>query len=232
MEGKRCIYGYCRVSTPKQKLSRQIENIKRAYPDAIIIEESFTGTTMERPKWTSLTKIIKKGDCIVFDEVSRMSRNAAEGFRTYRELFEKGVELCFLKEPHISTETYKEALRGKVDLTGSDVDVILKGINEYLLLLAKKQIELAFMTAQKEVDFNHQRTREGVRRAQAEGKIVGRKAGSHPITAKEVKTKNMILKYSKNFDGMLSDVDVMKLAGVTRNTYYKYKKKLILQRDT
>ena len=40
-----------------------------------------------------------------------MSRNAEEGFRVYEELFNKGIELIFIKEPHINTSTYKEAIK-------------------------------------------------------------------------------------------------------------------------
>lgn len=223
---KPVIYGYARVSTAKQKLSRQIDNIKRYAPNAVIIEESFTGTTVNRPKWNSLRKNLKPGDTIIFDEVSRMSRNAEEGFELYKELYAEDISLIFLKEPHINTSTYKEALQRRIGMTGGDVDVILKGINEYLMILAKKQIELAFQTAQKEVDFLHQRTSEGVRRAQAEGKQVGRKEGTTIETQKSKKTKELILMYSKNFNGMLKDKDVMKLAGVCAHSYYKYKKEL------
>lgn len=41
-------YGYCRISTAKQNISRQIRNITRSYPDARIIEETYTGTTTDR----------------------------------------------------------------------------------------------------------------------------------------------------------------------------------------
>jgi ACT domain-containing protein len=34
------------------------------------------------------------------------------------------------------------------------------------------------------------------------------------------------LKHSKDFNGTLADADVMKLTGLARNTYYKYKKEL------
>lgn len=37
-----------------------------------------------------------------------MSRNAEEGFSLYEELFTKGVNLVFLKEPHINTDTFIE----------------------------------------------------------------------------------------------------------------------------
>ena len=104
------IYGYCRVSTPKQRIDRQVENILRAYPDAIIIKEAYSGRYMDRPEWVKLWKRLQAGDVIVFDEVSRMSRNAEEGAEVYQALFESGIELRFLKEPHINTEVYKKAL--------------------------------------------------------------------------------------------------------------------------
>ena len=48
-----------------------------------------------------------------------------------------------MKEHHIDTETYKKALSGSIAMTGTNVDFILKGINEYLMALAKEQIKLA-----------------------------------------------------------------------------------------
>ena len=104
------IFGYCRISTMKQNIQRQIDNIKREYPDATIITEEYTGTTTERPNLAKLLKNLREGDTIVFDEVSRMSRNAEEGFKLYEELYNKGVNLIFIKEPHINTDTYKKAL--------------------------------------------------------------------------------------------------------------------------
>ena len=223
---KNRIYGYCRISTVKQNIERQIANIKKEFPEAVIITEEFTGTTLDRPKWSKLCKQLKEGDTVVFDEVSRMSRNAEEGFKLYEELYTRGVNLIFLKERHIDTEVYKQTLKNGVEMTGTDVDCILEGVNKYLMLLAKKQIEIAFQTAQAEVDFIHKRTSEGVRRAQAEGKQVGRLAGSKVETKKAKASKEIIRKHSKDFDGSLSDADVIKLTGLARNSYYKYKREL------
>ena len=39
---KMSIYGYCRISTKKQSIERQIRNIKERYSDATIIEETYT----------------------------------------------------------------------------------------------------------------------------------------------------------------------------------------------
>lgn len=232
------VYGYCRVSTKKQELSRQINNIQKTASDSIIFSDKFTGTTLNRPQWAKLMKRVKAGDTIIFDEVSRMSRDAEQGFQIYEKLFNAGVNLVFLKEPQINTDTYKKAFNNTIELTGTAVDLILKGINAYLLELAKEQIKLAFEQAQKERDFLSQRTKEGMQASGATniidadgnilelGKIAKSKVGKEIQTSKSVKAKEIILKHSKSFNGTLSDSDVIKLAGVSRNSYYKYKSEL------
>lgn len=219
------VYGYARVSTMKQNIERQIANIKAAYPDAVVITEAYTGTKMDRPNWSKLEKQLHEGDTVVFDEVSRMSRTAEEGFEVYKKLYEMGVNLVFLKESTLNTDNFRKTTQ--IAMTGSDVDVILEGINKYLMILAENQIKAAFATAEHEVDFLHKRTSEGVRRAQAEGKQIGIEKGRKLTTKKSVEKKEEIRKYSKDFDGSLSDIEVMKLTGLARNTYYKYKKEMV-----
>lgn len=222
------IYGYARISTKQQSIERQIRNIKDLYPNAIIIEEVYTGTKIySRKEFDKLIKKVSSGDTIVFDSVSRMSRNAEEGFNLYEELFNKGIELEFIKEPHINTSTYKQALTGGIELKGTTVDLILEGINKYLLALAKEQIKLAFTQSEKEVKDLQQRTKEGIETARLNRKQIGQIKGTKLITKKSIESKEQIKKYSKDFDGTLKDIEVMKLIGVARNSYYKYKKELV-----
>ena len=220
------IYGYARISRPQQSIQRQIRNIEKIYPKALILQEAYTGTKMERPEWMKLYKRVKSGDTIVFDSVSRMSRTSEEGFEVYKELFDKNVNLVFLKEPHINTETYKKALQNQVQLTGDKVDLILKGVNDYLMALAEEQIKIAFDQSEKEVLDLRQRTKEGIETARLNGKQIGHKPGTTRIAKKEAPSKEMIIKLSKSFNGTLSDVECMKLIGLSRNTYYKYKREL------
>ena len=219
-------YGYCRKSQQKQNIERQIRNIKAEYPNAIIIQEAYTGTTIDRKEWNKLYKAVKAGDTIIFDSVSRMSRNAVEGFTAYEELFRRGVELVFLKEPHINTKTFKTAIETAILMTGTNLDFILDGVNKYLMALAKEQIIIAFQQAEKEVADLHQRTREGIETARLNGKQIGLKQGTKLNVKKSAPAKEAIRKYSKDFDGVLEDAEVIKLAGISRNTYYKYKREL------
>lgn len=221
------IYGYARISRKEQNIDRQLRNIRAAYPDAIVVQEAFTGTRIDgRTQFEKLLKTVKAGDTIVFDSVSRMSRNAAEGYALYEKLYTQGVDLVFLKEHHIDTATYKNALTNGVPMTGTTVDYILEGINKYLLALAREQIALAFEQAQKEVDDLHQRTREGIETARLNGKQIGQQQGRKLNVKKAVAAKEIIRKYSRDFDGTLADAEVMQLAKVARGTYYKYKREL------
>lgn len=227
-------YGYCRISRKTQSIDRQIRNIKDQYPDAVIVSEAYTGTKIDRPQWSKLVSKLQAGDTVVFDSVSRMSRNATEGFETYSALFNKGIELVFLKEHYIDTATYRDASEGQLHLnisTGDDAtDDLVSGmaavINRYLARLAERQIIQAFQQAEKEVQDLHQRTKEGIETARLNGKQIGGIAGKKLTTKKSISAKEQIRKYSRDFGGTLADPEVMKLTGLARNTYYKYKREL------
>ena len=220
------LYGYARISKPKQSIERQIRNIKAKYPDAVIVDEAYTGTTTSRPKWQKLYAAVKEGDSIVFDSVSRMSRNAEEGYADYEELYQRGVDLIFLKEPLINTATFKSALASSVPLTGTNVDYILDGVNRFLMELAREQIRLAFEQAEKEVSDLHQRTREGIETARLNGKQIGHPTGVKITTKKSIQAKEQIRKYSREYGGTLNDTDVIRLLGISRNMFYKYKREM------
>ena len=220
------VYGYCRISTPQQSITRQIRNIKAEYPKAIILEEAFTGTKMNRPKWNKLYAKVDTGDTIVFDSVSRMSRSADEGVEIYFELYGKGINLVFLKEHYIDTSVYAENMRDKIELQGTDEDEIIKGINNYFRKIAEKQIRIAFEQAEKELDDLHQRTREGIETARLAGKQIGQLPGRKLNVKKATTAKEIIKLHSREYGGSLRDSEVQKLAGISRNTLYKYKKEL------
>ncbi len=230
------IYGAVRISTGRQNIERQIRNILEAYPTAHIIKEVYTGTKLDGMKefnklYDYTRKATKSGKqiMIVYDSVSRMSRNAEEGFALYEELFDLGVSLVFLKEPHINTDTYKKTLEIDIPLTGTNVDIILSAVKKYLMELAKEQIKLAFDQAQKEVDDLHRRTSEGMKTAALNGKQIGRIKGQKYTTKKEVEAKKIILKNSRDFGGSNTDTEVMKIAGISKHSFYKYKAELRLE---
>ena len=239
-------YGYARISTKQQSIDRQTRNIKAAYPDAHVEEEAYTGTKIDRPVFDKLLNRIDKDlengkpVTLVFDSVSRMSRNAEDGYKLYQELYSKGVELVFLKEPYINTATYRSSVKQQEDAaqaaaqankcsdeeTATYENDLMVLLNGYINSLTRKQIKQAFEQAQKEVDDLHERTREGIQTARLNGKQIGGKTGAKLNVKKAAPAKAIIKQHSKDFGGTLNDAECMKLAGLARNTYYKYKREL------
>lgn len=231
------VYGYARISRKTQNLPRQITNIKKEYPDAIIFQEAFTGTKVEgRERFERLCKVARPGDTIVFDSVSRMSRNAAEGVAQYKKWFDEGINLVFLKEPYINTSVYASKLQQADVSTGKWY--LDEGLKVILFGIAEEQVALAFEQAQKEVDDLHQRTKEGIREVKAKNerikagveqgelKQIGQQEGRKLSVKKAIAAKEVIYRHSKDFAGTLSDPDCIKLAGCSRNSFYKYKAEL------
>ena len=228
-------YLYCRISRKTQNIERQVRNGLEAFPAAIVIKEAYTGTKVEgRKELDKLLKIVKETDTIIFDSASRMSRNADEAIELYQMLFDKGIKLVFLKEPHINSETYKKALEKQIEVnlntgnaaTDNFINGIIEALNVYTMELAKEQIKLVFKQAQKEVEDLHQRTAEGLVTAKLNNKRVGTPKGSKLITKKSIAAKEIIKKHSKDFCGSLTDEEVIKLAGISRNSFYKYKREI------
>lgn len=234
------VIGYCRISTSRQNLDRQERNILAHYPDAIIYKEVYTGTKITgRKVWNTVYNLVKKevgkkDITIVFDSVSRMSRDAAEGFELYKELYNMGVRLVFLKEPHINTDTYKEQLNKQIQIDtslGDEAAVklmhdIVIALNNYMMDLAEKQIRLAFEQSEKEVEDLRKRTSEGLVTAKMNGKQVGRVQGRKYESKKSKVAKERIRKISKSFEGNLSDAECIEMLNISRNSFYKYKSEL------
>ena len=237
------LYAYCRVSTEKQSLKRQTENISKAFPQiagSAFYCDKWTGTDQNRPAWRKLLQKVKAGDTIVFDSVSRMSRDAEAGAAEYERLYSAGVRLVFLNEPHINTDVFRSAAQNRLSIaveTGrAATDKLLVNLeitlNEFMLDIAKEQMRIAFEQAQKERDDIAARVRDGMRAAQiaaaerGEVKTYGAKPGVKLTTKKSTAAKEVIRQHSKDFDGTLADTECIKLAGISRNSYYKYKSEL------
>ena len=212
-------FGYCRISTGRQNIERQERNIRTAYPNAVIVKEVYTGTKFQgRKELEKLLDKVQAGDMI--------SRDAEEGFRLYEKLFHRDISLVFLKEPHINTETYKRAVKNQINMTGDKIDLILEGVNQYLMELAREQIHIAFEQAEKEVSDLHQRTKEGIETARLNSRQIGQRKGTAYETRKAKAAKDIILRHNKSFGGSLTDEETIKQAGISRKSFYKYKREL------
>ena len=94
------IYGYARVSTATQgrdgnSLEDQVAALEK-YGSQKIVQEAFTGKTMERPKFLRLLEALQEGDTLVVCKLDRFARTAIEGVQVVRELFERGIRVHIL----------------------------------------------------------------------------------------------------------------------------------------
>lgn len=222
------IYGYCRISTEKQSITRQVKNIITYNQKAEIIEEVYTGTSTKRPNWLKLKKKLIEGDTVIFDSVSRMSRNAKEGIKEYETLREKGINLVFIKEGYINTEVFNNQLKGyeNIETTEDNLKPLFEGIKETLKNLAREQIVIAFNQSEKEVQDMKQRTREGLREAKARGSQVGRVKGTTLTTKRGKAIYEALKKHSRAFGGNMTDKEFMELYKCSKKTLIKYKRQL------
>lgn len=241
------IYGYLRVSTKYQDIGRQRVNILSVYPEAILYEETHSGADYSGcVVLNKLLKIVQPGDTIVFDSVSRFSRDNVTGPDEYRRLFKMGVNLIFLNEPYINTDNYRKALHVALPRTGTFIDPIISGVEEALLQLAEKQVQEAFDQANKELLDIRKRTSQALQKKIAENKLlppdqqirIGTQKGDTFTTKKkQIALERIREGLEKNYP---DEVIMNNIAGdlrkqlpdskckdISRNTYYNYKRELL-----
>lgn len=94
------IYGYTRVSTRKQlegnSLTIQKNEILEKYSSAIIIEEQYTGTKLNRPLFNELITKLVSGDILVVSKLDRFARNTVEGIKVVEQLFKRKIAIHIL----------------------------------------------------------------------------------------------------------------------------------------
>ena len=94
------IYGYARVSTLTQEkngnsLEEQVSALT-SYGCQEIVQEAYSGKTMERPAFTALLAKLTAQDTLVVTKLDRFARTAIEGVQTVRSLFDRGVRVHIL----------------------------------------------------------------------------------------------------------------------------------------
>ena len=226
--------GYVRVSSPYQDPTRQILNIKAKCPDAVIVQEKFTGTTMSRPMWNKIMASAEGGHIsdIYFDEPSRMGRTADECFKCYKHLyFDLKISLHFMKSSHVDTKIYEDALKScmmDTNIKSGDeaadkmIQTILSAVHEYMFEMIENQIKYAFKKAEDEAAMLSERTKSGLALAKKRGKQIGGSKGEHFRSKIEWRSMPLIIKYYKGFCGDYDIAKVAKICGITYETTRKY----------
>lgn len=100
------IYGYARVSSKGQfRDGNSLEDQKAQLLKAgcqTVIEEQYTGTTIDRPEFSKLIEKLCEGDTLIVTKLDRFARNAGDGSNLAKELLSRGVNLNILNMGLIS----------------------------------------------------------------------------------------------------------------------------------
>lgn len=143
------LIGYARTSTIDQKagLEAQLRDLNEAGCTKIFQEE-ISSRASQRPELAAALEYMREGDTLVVTKIDRLARSVRDLSDLVDTLKAKGVDIRFLANPDMNTES----ANGKLMLS------VLGAIAEF------------------ERDLMLERQREGIAKAQAEGKYKGRKA--------------------------------------------------------
>lgn len=211
-------YFYQRISTKedsdKQSFKRQDKSLERyakekklSYNERYIYKDDMSGSTFNRPQWLELEGNLKKGDTIVFKEISRFTRQAEEGYRKYMELMNNDINLVFIDNPTVSTNYIKQ-LMNIADQQQLVAKTALEGTIKLLLIVELDRV-------QQEREIIARRIKQGINDSD---KIQGRKKGQLDKLTDELKSD--VIAYLN--DRSIKQVDIMKEHNISRNTLKKY----------
>lgn len=192
-------YSYVRVSSIDQNESRQIESMKKlGVTKENVFIDKLSGKNTDRPQYQALKEKVVEGDTIIFDSITRLSRNYYDIKDEYQYYLKLGVFLEFIKEPMLNTP--KEKVNDIVQIALADV---------ILSLLS------AF--AQKEREDIKIRQAEGIAIAKVKGKFKGRKTKLVEGGEEEVRRNAIIKAYTEG----TSITDIRKTYKVGTGTIYR-----------
>lgn len=195
------VVAYLRVSTDKQHLNNQKQEIRKyAAKKGIIIdqwiEETISGAKDQKlRKLGSLLRRLKKNDTLLISEISRLSRRLLEIMSILNTCIRKGVIIHSVKEGYELTDN-----------------------------INSKIITMAFgIVAEVERNLISSRTKEALANKKAQGVILGRPPGSSP-------KMDILEKNSKTIIELLNSkvpyVQIARLFEVSIGTFCSYVKKL------
>ena len=186
------IYGYARVSTSTQgrdgnSLEDQVAALEK-YGCQKIIEEAFSGKTMERPKFQKLLKTLKEGDTLVVCKLDRFARTAIEGVQTVRELFDRGIRVHILNMGLIENT-----------LTGNLILTVMLAFAEYERGMIVERTQTGKAVARQDPNFKDGRPPKFTQAQLQLGLLLLEQGNTYKqVTAKTGISKSTLIRYQHN----------------------------------
>ncbi len=203
------LYGYHRTSTTDQHLDRGVNEINEyCTNNNLILEKIFTdkhtGKNFNRPRYTIMKEdVLRAGDTLVITEIDRLGRNKEDTLKELRYYKEKGIRVMILEIP--------TTLVDYSSLDNSMAKMVMETINNML-------IEMYTVFAQVEIEKKEKRQREGIEAMKSRGEWdkYGRPKAIDFQTFKGAYVKVVL--------GEIKPFECMKILGMTKPTFYRYKK--------
>lgn len=201
------IFGYLRASTKSQDAKRAQKRMKsfaedNGYRIAAWYIENESGASLQRPELMRMLDEADKGDVILIEQVDRLSRLSEDDWDALKTIINaKQLAVVSLDLP-----TSQMAL---TDKSGSDFQgAMLRAINGMML-------DMLAAISRKDYEDRRRRQREGIDKAKAEGKFLGRRADE------DLHMAIMTLRKSGR-----SLADVSRISGASLSTVNRVCKKL------
>ncbi len=203
------VYGYHRTSTIDQHLDRGVTAIREyCKMNGLALKELFTdqqtGKNFDRPDYQAMKRIAGSGDVIILSELDRLGRNKENTLQELRHYKDVGVRVMILEIPTTLIDYSK---------MGDDLaSMIMQTVNNML-------IEMYATFAHAEMQKREKRQREGIAAMKQRGEWdrYGRpEAIEYSVFSRA---------YEKVLAGQLKPFECMRQLGMTKPTFYRYKKR-------
>lgn len=128
-------FGYCSSGCTRPQFEKQINNINKKYPNAIIIKEVYSQTDTDRTELSKLLAQLEKDDTLIVNSMDRLDRNPQKLLTYYKDMAGKGVKLIFLNQPYMNTELYQTAYMDMVSKAPLNDDTAISEDLSRILLI-------------------------------------------------------------------------------------------------
>lgn len=203
-------FGYARVSTKGQDLTRQITALENAKCDEIYYDKK-SGKDMNRDELNKLLSRIRKNDTIVVTDIDRLGRNFKEVTKVYTDLKDMGVNIVVLNQSLLNYSP-----------NDSKDEIINVVVVPLLIYLAERERTTLIERIQDGIK-NLPVDEIGKKYSRKTGKFVGRPPKAINLSKEEI----AMLQRVRNKE--LSVTGFCKYMHISRASYYKYYKNYKLE---
>jgi len=212
-------YGYARVSTREQDETRQVEALKRAGVQEIIIEKASGKNFIDREEWQKLMAKVVPDDVIVVKSLDRLGRNNAEIKETFELLAKRSVYLEFIDNEILNTRATTEAEKMSQNL----IQPIVLHLMGFFAERERQMIKERQAEAYKQLETDKKGRKLSNKKFDKNGnkKVCGRPNAFENLTKKQKDVINRwILKAIKTDE-------CVALTGIGRSTLFRIKKQML-----